>query len=82
MGAIMAAVGLAYFLPHLGTITSAFTFTLSNATQSLYQAVLAHLALSYPTGRLSSRGDRRIVVGTYIWVVTNTVISQMFFNPR
>jgi signal transduction histidine kinase len=80
-GAIMAGVGLAYFLPHLGIVTSALTFTLSNATQSLYQAVMAHLALSFPTGRLGSRRDRRIVVGTYIWVIGNTVIGQTVSDP-
>ncbi|HEY7280810.1 MAG TPA: ATP-binding protein [Actinomycetota bacterium] len=83
MGAIMAGVGLAYFLvpPHLSIPVSAFTFTLSNANQALYQAVMAHLALSFPTGRLGSRRDRWIVVGTYIWVIGNTTISQMFWDP-
>jgi signal transduction histidine kinase len=81
MGALMAAVGLAYALAHVGIIRSPLTFTTANVTQSLYQAVLVHLALSFPTGRLESRSDRWIVVGTYVWVVGNTIVGQLFWDP-
>ncbi|HXJ66125.1 MAG TPA: ATP-binding protein [Actinomycetota bacterium] len=81
MGALMAAVGFAYFVPHVAILDSPVTSAISQLTQSLYQAVLAHLALSFPGGRLESRTDRRIVVATYAWVMTSAFLGQLFYDP-
>jgi signal transduction histidine kinase len=82
MGAIMATVGFAYALPHVGLIHAALPFTISNVTGNLYQAVLAHLALTFPTGRAGSPLRWAAIVGTYVWVVGNTVVGQLFWDPR
>jgi signal transduction histidine kinase len=81
MGLIMAGVGFAFFLPHVGIIHSALAFAVSNVTQNLYQAVLAHLALTFPTGRAGSRLDRSVIGGTYVWVVGSALVSQLFWDP-
>ncbi len=81
MGAIMSGVGFAFFLTNLGVFHSSLTFTVSNVTQSLYQAVLAHLALTFPTGRPRSRAERVVIAGTYVWVLGNTIVGQLFWDP-
>ncbi|MFL5797624.1 MAG: sensor histidine kinase [Actinomycetota bacterium] len=81
MGAIMSGVGFAFFLTNLGVLHSSLTFTIANVTQSLYQAVLAHLALTFPTGRSRSRAERVVIVGTYVWVLGNTIVGQLFWAP-
>lgn len=57
-GAIMAAAGYAWFLGSFGGLTL-----------YLHRALLAHLVLSYPAGRLGSRLERRAVVAAYAYAI-------------
>jgi hypothetical protein len=82
MGAIMAGVGFAWFLPHVGIIHAALPITIANASSSLFEAVLAHLALTYPTGRASSRLERSAIVCIYTWVIASSIAGQLFWDPR
>jgi signal transduction histidine kinase len=81
-GAIMAGVGFAWFLPHVGIIRAALPFTIAAASASLYQAVVAHLALTYPTGRAATRLERRTIAGVYAWVIAGGIAGQLLWDPR
>ena len=65
VGPIMSAAGFAWFL---GTLWSPAVY--------LHRGPLAHLLLSYPRGRLSSRFDRAAVVGAYAYAAAYPVAGN------
>jgi signal transduction histidine kinase len=65
VGPIMAAGGFAWFL---GTLWSPAVF--------LHRGPLAHLLLSYPSGRLSSRLDRVAVAAAYAYAAVYPVAAN------
>jgi signal transduction histidine kinase len=56
--------------------------TVGLAAGQLGIVIAAHLILSYPTGRLTSRLERGFVVVGYGWAVANAVPLLLFFDPR
>src|SRR5215470_7026952 len=64
-GAIMAAGGLAWFL---GTLWAPAVF--------LHRGPLAHLLISYPSGRLSSRLERVAVGAAYVYAAADSVAGN------
>jgi signal transduction histidine kinase len=48
----------------------------------LNAAVAAHLILSYPTGRLTSRLERIFVALAYAWALVYAVPLLLFYDPR
>jgi signal transduction histidine kinase len=59
-GALMTAVAFAWFLSLLGASTSRVGFTLGIVFAALYLAVLIHMLLAYPSGRLET--GRQVVL--------------------
>src|SRR3954466_10972836 len=53
-GALMAAIPFAWFLSILGASTSRVGFTVGILAGALYLAVLVHMLLAYPSGRLET----------------------------
>jgi len=67
---LMAAVGLTWFLWDLAWIYFPVPYTVGAALGALFQPILAHLAIAFPTGQLRSRFDRRLVrTGYGAWLV-------------
>jgi signal transduction histidine kinase len=81
-GWLMCAVGLLWLVPDLGWIPAALPFTIATTYYTLYEPVLAHLALAFPTGRLPGIVERRLVAALYIWTFLNNTIQAMFSDPR
>jgi signal transduction histidine kinase len=81
-GLLMAAVGFLWLVGDLYWIPAALPFTIAATFELLYQTVLAHLALAYPTGRLPGRFERGVIVGLYVWAVGNNLVRMLFFDPR
>jgi hypothetical protein len=81
VGALMVAVGLAWFAPAIGNIPLRIFWSLSIDFGSLYLVLLAQLAVSFPTGRLRTRWDRSVVAGTYAWWVLSNVLVALTWNP-
>lgn len=82
IGLLFTMAGYAWFLPSLTQLHYPLPFTVGILTGSLYQAVLAHLALAWPYGRLRSRIDRVAVTVNYSFNVGNNVVQMLFWNPR
>jgi signal transduction histidine kinase len=61
---------------------SRVAITLGLAAVYLYAALFAHLILSYPTGRLTSRLERGFVVIAYGFAVAYAVPLLLFYDPR
>jgi signal transduction histidine kinase len=69
VGPIMACGGFAWFL---GTFWSPAVF--------LHRGPLAHLLLSYPTGKLWSRLERSAVVAAYIYAAAYPIAGNDYFT--
>jgi signal transduction histidine kinase len=67
VGPIMVGAGFAWFL---GTLWAPAVF--------LHRAPLAHLLLSYPTGRLTSRHERVFVAATYAYAAAYPVAENEY----
>jgi signal transduction histidine kinase len=61
---------------------SRLAVTVGLAAAQLGVVIAAHLILSYPTGRFTSRLERGFVVLGYGYAVANAVPLLLFFDPR
>ncbi|MEU3644077.1 ATP-binding protein [Lentzea sp. NPDC034063] len=68
-GQLMIAVGLAWFVRLTGAVEASWAYTVGVATKTLYLAVLGHLLVTYPTGRITSRWQRAVVSVAYLLTV-------------
>ena len=82
LGLLFTIVGYAWMLPSVGFLPYALPFTISSLTASIYTASLAHLALAWPSGRLRSRFECGVVIAEYVWVIGQSLVSMLFWNPR
>ena len=83
-GLLLAAAGIGWFFaewnnPGLGS-SAAFTFGL--IVSGLAAPLVAHAALAYPTGRLGSRLDARVLLLAYAGAVLALgLLPAVFFDP-
>jgi signal transduction histidine kinase len=70
-GALMVALGFAYCLSGLIVSTESWSFILGLHLIPLPYAILLHILVAFPTGRLRSRGERVLVAASYL---TATVV--------
>ena len=73
MGLLMIAVGFAGLLKALAFSNDSVIFTIGSLGELLIYALLIHLLLSFPSGRLDSRLDRVLVAIAYF----NTTVVQL-----
>jgi hypothetical protein len=67
-GALMTLLGFTWFFTPLATADNPVAFALGLLLGALWGPVLAHVLLSFPTGRLQTRGQRRLVLAAYVLV--------------
>ena len=65
-GALMVAVGFSYCLSGLIVTTDSWPFIAGLALIALPYAILFHVLLAFPSGRLQSGGDRLLVGAAYV----------------
>ena len=73
IGPLMIAVGFAGLLKALAFSSNSVIFTIGSLGEVLIYALLIHLLLSFPSGRLDSRVDRVLVTIAYF----NTTVVQV-----
>jgi signal transduction histidine kinase len=82
LGLLFTVVGYLYMVPYILTnMANPVAFTIGNASQGIYAAALAHLALAWPTGRLRSGFERGVVIAVYVWNVGLGLAWAMVWNP-
>jgi signal transduction histidine kinase len=82
IGALMVAAGLAWFAPAIQAIPLGFFWSLSRLVgDSFFLVLMAHLFVSFPTGRLRTRWDRNVMASAYAWAVLSTVAGALTWNP-
>ncbi|HEY6774905.1 MAG TPA: sensor histidine kinase [Thermoleophilaceae bacterium] len=82
-GALMAAVGFAWFAAGLSDSNDDLLHTAGLALDALFPAFAGHLLLAFPTGRLSTRLERSVVTAGYLVSTVLQVPSLLFEeDPR
>jgi signal transduction histidine kinase len=76
VGTLMAGTGFAWLLSSLSFSDVPLIFTVGQLFGSLFFAVVMHLLLAFPSGRLQSRLERRLVLAAYL--LTTVVIAPMW----
>jgi signal transduction histidine kinase len=72
-GMLMTAVGFAYFLCALTAANDPIVYSIGLLFSNLFLAVSLHMLLAFPTGRLATRGLRRLVGIAYV----SSVVLQL-----
>ena len=79
-GALMTAVGFAWFLGGLQASSLVLPFTVGLLFDSLFLAICAHMLLTYPSGRLETRGQRLTTLGAYAISLSGLALA-LFLDP-
>ena len=79
-GALMVAAGFCMFAGSLANFDSAVPFTIGLVVASVGAAVICHLVLSFPDGRLHSGLERVVVAGAYVVTIPLQVVMLMFMG--
>jgi signal transduction histidine kinase len=80
-GLLLVAAGLAWFLTTFGAAGHAVPFTLGLIVGNLFYAVVFHVLLAFPEGRL--RGAARVpVYAVYGLVLTSPFLFMPFYDPQ
>src|SRR4051794_2977921 len=76
-GALMVLLGFAWFLFTLQASDSPLIYTVALAIGGLWGGVFLHLGVSFPSGRLASAHDRRLVIAGYV-VIPFALLPPLF----
>ena len=77
-GILLIVVGFAWALGALTAANNEYVFTAGLVLGTVFTALLAHLFLAFPTGRLTNRTDRRIVGVFYAVVLVGPLLVVLF----
>jgi len=82
-GVLMAAAGFAWFSTGLSAADDDVVHTVGIALDAVFPAILGHLLVAFPTGRLETRGERSVAAAAYLTVSVLQVPSLLFEDdPR
>jgi len=81
IGLLMIAVGFSGFLKSLAFSNESVVFTIASLGEVLIYALLVHLLLSFPSGRLESRLDRLLVAIAYFNTTVIQLAAFVFTDP-
>jgi signal transduction histidine kinase len=68
-GVLLMLVGFSWFGVALGSSDQSLVWTLGYAWGGVIVAFFVHLVLAFPSGRLKTKAERRVVVGTYAFAL-------------
>jgi signal transduction histidine kinase len=81
IGALMVALGFAWYLFMLKASDSGLLYTASLVAGGVWGGVFLHIGLSFPSGRLPSRLDRALVAAGYVIFPLSLVPALLFARP-
>jgi signal transduction histidine kinase len=76
-GLLMYAVGVAFVLAALKEANAPAAFDIGLALSNLFIAVVAHLLVAFPTGRLNGATERRLVGAFYVSALILSVVPVL-----
>jgi signal transduction histidine kinase len=80
-GALMVAAGFAWFATGVSASDDDLLFTIGIALDGLFPAILGHLLMAFPSGRLQTRAERLAAAGGYFTATVLQVPSLLFEEP-
>ena len=80
-GELMILLGFAWFLFTLDGANDPTAYTFARILGGLWGSVFLHLGLSFPTGRLSERADRLLVLAGYVIFPLAGIPQLLFASP-
>jgi signal transduction histidine kinase len=82
-GMLMTAAGFAWFATGVSAANDELVHTFGLAVDGLFTAVVGHLLMAFPTGRLETRAQRVVIAGVYLTVTVLQVPGILFEDdPR
>ena len=81
IGPLMTAVGFTWFLQALQASNDSIPFAIGAVLGNLTYAVLIHLLLSFPSGRLETRTRRTLVAAAYLICTVGQLAWGLFTDP-
>jgi signal transduction histidine kinase len=82
IGVLMTVTGFVWFVAAGGYTDVPLIFTLGNLFGSVFFAVAIHLLLAFPSGRLPTRIERRIVATAYVLTTIAVIPLYLFADPH
>jgi len=80
-GPLMTAVGFSWFVFAIASADNAYVFALGSLVSALPFAILIHLLVGFPSGRLQGRAQRFVVISTYLLVTVGQIGWFLFAEP-
>jgi signal transduction histidine kinase len=77
-GLLMIFVGLTWFGGALQASNASLPYTVGYAGGTLIAAILIHLVLAFPSGRLSTQGERRVIAAMYAVALVLQPVWMLF----
>jgi signal transduction histidine kinase len=77
-GALMTAVGFAWFASEISAANDDLLFTIGIAADALFPVIAGHLVLAFPTGRLETRLERVLIGAGYVSATVLQIPSLLF----
>jgi signal transduction histidine kinase len=77
-GLLMAAAGFAWFATGVSAANNELVHTFGLAVDGVFTAVVGHLLMAFPTGRLETRAQRAVITGVYLTVTVLQVPGLLF----
>ena len=77
-GVLLMLVGFSWFGVSLGASDQSLVWTLGYAEGALGAAFFVHLVLAFPSGRLESKAERRVVACTYVFALVLQPALMLF----
>jgi signal transduction histidine kinase len=83
LGLLLSLTGAAWFIVEWDNpaIGSPLAFSAGLLLYAVCPAVVLHVVLAYPTGRLRSNPDRVVVVAGYLTMIMIGLIPTLYFDP-
>jgi signal transduction histidine kinase len=81
IGMLMATTGFAWLVVAAGLSDLPLVFTLGQMFGTVFFAVVLHLLLAFPTGRVEGLAERRLVAGAYLLTTVGAWVLWPFADP-
>jgi signal transduction histidine kinase len=81
-GVLMVLLGFAWFVSVIGAANSRALYTVGEITGGLWGGVFLQLVMTFPSGRLGSQTDRRLVIAGYLIFTVATLPAMFVAGPH
>jgi signal transduction histidine kinase len=80
-GALMVAAGFAWFATRVSASDDDLLFTIGIALDAIFPAIIGHLLMAFPSGRLQTRAERLAAAAGYFTVTVLQLPALLFEEP-